>query len=75
MSNYTIYDKFSEDTTQLRYLRYKIPRETLKGKEIVRLYYQWSSAIVKAIKEDDEFKEEVKEMIDGVLQTIRGKVK
>jgi hypothetical protein len=31
------------------------------------LYYKWSPVIVKAMEEDDEFEEWVKEMIDGVL--------
>ncbi len=41
--------------------------------KIIRtLYYQWSPAIVKAMEQDDEFKEEVKEMINGVLELIEG---
>jgi len=31
---------------------------------------QWSPAIVKAMEEDEEFKEEVKEIIDGALMLI-----
>jgi len=54
----------------VRYLHDNILSKTLKGKEIIRLYYQWSSAIVKAMEEDEEFKEKVKEMIDGVLSLI-----
>ena len=39
--------------------------------EIIRLYYEWSPAIVVAMKDDEEFKEEIEEMIDGVLMLIR----
>jgi meiotically up-regulated gene 157 (Mug157) protein len=35
-----------------------------------KLCYESSPAIVKATEEDKEFKEEVKEMIDGVLELI-----
>jgi hypothetical protein len=31
---------------------------------------QWSPAIVKAMEEDEKFKEDVREMIDGVLGLI-----
>ena len=40
------------------------------GQEIIKLYYQWSPAIVNAMEEDEEFKKEVKMMIDGVLGLI-----
>jgi len=42
----------------------------LEGQEIIRLYYQLSPTIVKAMEEDEGFKEEAKEMIDGVLEMI-----
>ena len=31
---------------------------------------QWSPAIVKAIEEDEEFKAQVKEIIDGILPMV-----
>ena len=40
------------------------------GHELIRLYYQWSPAIVKAMEEDEAFKQEVKELVDGVLELI-----
>ncbi|MBW2222490.1 MAG: hypothetical protein JRF22_08190 [Deltaproteobacteria bacterium] len=43
---------------------------TPEGRELIRLYYQWSPAIVKGMEEDEELKQEVKEMIDGILPTI-----
>jgi len=41
-----------------------------EGQELINLYYQWSPEIVKAMEKDEEFKEEVKEMIDGVLGLV-----
>lgn len=45
--------------------------KTPVGQEIIRLYYAWGSTIIKAMEEDEEFKEDVKEMVDGVLELIR----
>jgi hypothetical protein len=45
--------------------------KTPEGQEIIKLYYQWSPLIVKAMEEDEEFKEDVAEMIDEVLRLIR----
>ncbi len=45
--------------------------QTSEGRELTRLYYQWSPVIVKAMEEDEEFREGVKEMIDGFLPMIR----
>ena len=44
------------------------------GQELIRLYYQWSPVIVKAMEDDEEYKEEAKEMIYGVLLLIRGEI-
>jgi len=65
-----IYGEHSEEAETLRYVRDNILNHTPEGKEIIKLYYQWSPAIVKAMDEDEEFKKELKEMIDGVLMLI-----
>ena len=49
--------------------------KTAKGQEIIRLYYAWSPAIVKAMKEDEAFKKEVREMIEEILPLVRKTVK
>jgi len=67
-----IYGEYSTYTELLRYLRDNILSTTPEGQEIIRLYYEWSPLIVKAMEEDAEFKEEVKEMIDEVLFLIKG---
>jgi hypothetical protein len=56
----------------LRYLRDNVLSQIPEGQELIRLYYEWSPAIVKAIEEDEEFKEEIKEMVDGVVELIGG---
>jgi hypothetical protein len=66
-----IYGLDSEEVELLRYVRDNIVRETPEGQELIRLYYEWSPAIVRAMEEDEEFKAQVKEMIDGVVESVR----
>jgi len=66
----TLYGEHSEEIELLRYFRDGVLSETSEGREWIRLYYQWSPEIVKTMEEDEEFKEQVKEMIDGVLELI-----
>ena len=67
-----IYGEHSEETELLRYFRDNVLNQSPAGKEIIKLYYQWSPAIVQAMEQDEEFKEDVKEMVDGVLELIGG---
>ena len=69
-----IYDEYSKEAALLRYFRDNVLSQTPEGREIIKLYYQWSPVIVEAMKEDEEFKEQVKEMIDGVLLLIRTEI-
>ena len=65
-----IYDDYSEETEFLRHIRDNVLNMTQEGQEIIRLYYEWSPIIVKAMKDDEEFEENVKEMIDGVMMLM-----
>ena len=68
-----IFGEHSKETELLRHIRDNVLRQTPEGQEIIRLYYKWSPVIVKAMEEDEEFKEEVKELIDEVLGLVGGK--
>lgn len=70
-----IYGNNSEKTQLLRYVRDNIFNKTLEGQEIIALYYHWSPIIVKAMEADEEFKQEIKDMIDKVLSIIKDVVK
>ena len=63
-------DARANDLNVLRNFRDKVLSKTRAGQDIIRLYYEWSPVIVKVIKEDEEFKEQVKEMIDEILILI-----
>jgi hypothetical protein len=58
----------------LRYVRDNILNKTHEGRELIKLYYQQSLSIVRSMGEDEEFKTEVKEMMDGILVLIGGEV-
>jgi len=70
-----VFDDNSEEAELLRYLRDNVLSRTPEGQEIIRLYYEWSSAVVKAMEEDEAFKAQVKEMIDEVLILVEGEIK
>ena len=66
----SIYGEHSEQTELLRYIRDNVLSTTKEGRELIKLYYEWSPVIVKVMEEDEEFKEVVKEMIDGALAIV-----
>lgn len=66
-----IYGDHSKETELLRSFRDNILSQTPDGQEIIRLYYEWSPLVVEVMEEDEEFREELKEMIDGIRPLIR----
>ena len=56
-------DSSANDLNILRGFRDEVLSKTPAGQAIIRLYYEWSPAIVTAMEEDEEFKELAKEMI------------
>ena len=65
-----IYDKGSEEIKLLRYVRDNILNQTHTGKELIRLYYEWSPAIVKIMEADKDFRQEVKDFVEEVLSLL-----
>ena len=61
----------SNDLNTLRKFRDEVLSKTSVGQEIIKLYYELSPVIVKAMAEDKKFKEEVKEMIETILPVIK----
>jgi hypothetical protein len=61
-------------TDTLRRFRDEVLSKTPVGREYIRLYYQWSPVIVQAMEEDEEFKQEVKELIEQLLPMIEAMV-
>ena len=71
----SIYGEHSEEAELLRYFRNNVLSKTQEGTQLIKLYYQWSPFIVKAMKEDEVFKTQIKEMIDEILPMIEMAVK
>ncbi len=69
-SLYQIYGEDSAEVELLRTFRDKVLSLTPEGQAIIELYYQWSPVIVRAMEEDEEFREQAKGMVDGVLELI-----
>ncbi len=71
---HNVYGVHSGESELLRYFRDEILNQTPEGQELIRLYYQWSPAIVKAMDEDEGFKQEIKGIIDNILPMIEKEV-
>jgi hypothetical protein len=69
-----IYGEQSDKTELLRYIRDNALSKTPEGRELIKLYYQWSPLIVKIMEGDENFKEEIKGVIDEVLPICMGTV-
>jgi hypothetical protein len=66
-----IYGSDSEEVELLRQFRDNVLRTTPGGQEMIRLYYELDPGIVKAMKEDGSFKEEMITLINGILPLVR----
>jgi len=70
-----IYGTNATELTVLRQFRDEILNKTPAGRQLTRLYYAWSPAIVEAMSEDEAFKQEIKKVIDSLLPVIEAMVK
>ncbi len=66
-----MYGEDSYEVALLRQFRDEVLKKTPIGKELIKLYYEWSPFIVKTMEEEEQFKAEVKETIYGLLPMIR----
>lgn len=65
-----IYGENSQETQRLRSIRDNVLSQTPEGRKIITLYYQWSPAIVKAMKKDKALAADMRKMLDGWLMLI-----
>ena len=66
-----IYDSDSTETELMRSIRDNVLSKTKEGRELIKLYYQWSPFIIRAMEEDEDFKDEMKELVDGILGIMK----
>jgi len=67
----TIYGEHSQETELLRCFRDEILIKTPEGEECIQLYYELSSIVVKTMEANEEFKKEIKKLIDGILPLVK----
>ena len=65
-----LYGEDSKQAQVLRDFRDNVLSKTQEGQELIKLYYQWSPMIVQAMEDDEEFKQEIKNMTDGVIPKL-----
>jgi hypothetical protein len=63
----TLYGADSPEVNLLRTFRNNALSKTPEGRELIKRYYQLSPIIVNSMEKDEEFRQEVKEVIDAVL--------
>jgi hypothetical protein len=68
-----IYSENAEEVAFLRNFRDEVLGKSPSGGELIRLYYEWGPTIIKAMEEDEEYRREIKEVVDGVLMLIGGR--
>lgn len=66
-----IYGEDSSEAKVLRFIRDRVLSRTPEGRELIKLYYLWSPAIVQVMEGNEEFKEWVREFIADVLALIK----
>ena len=69
-----IYGEHSAEAELLRSIRDNVLSQTPEGRELIKLYYQWSPAIVRTIEIDEGFKLEIKDMIEELFPMVGGTV-
>jgi hypothetical protein len=69
----SLYGEQAEETSFLRRFRDDVISTLPRGKELIQLYYALSPVIVKMMDESEEFKTQLREIVDGVLLMIGGK--
>jgi hypothetical protein len=66
-----IYGTHAEETNFLRQFRDNVLSQTPEGCELIKLYYQWSPAIITVMEEDKDFKNLLQKNIEAVLPMLR----
>jgi len=67
-----LYGESSEQVQFLRNFRDRVLKETLEGQQLIKLYYAWSPVLARAIDNDDAFREEITEAIEGIVSVVKG---
>jgi hypothetical protein len=70
-----LYGEHSLEVNHLRYVRDEILRNNPEGRELIKRYYQISPVIVKLMREDKLFKEDLRGIIESILSILDRELK
>jgi len=65
-----MYGEDSDEVALLRQFRDEVLKKTPTGKELIKLYYEWSPVIANAITVDEELRSEMKVMVESIVLLI-----
>ena len=65
-----IYGENGEEAELLRQVRDDLLNTTDEGRELIRLYYQWSFMLAETLKKDDAFRKDIKAILDDIIPVI-----
>jgi hypothetical protein len=66
-----IYGEESVEAGLCRYLRDSVLRKTTEGRELIKIYYDWSPRLVRALEDEAALKDQVKKVLDQILTLIK----
>jgi uncharacterized repeat protein (TIGR01451 family) len=66
-----IFGEGSEEVHLLRDFRDYVLNQTSEGRQLIEIYYEWSPVIVRTLEEDEEFRDEITELIDGIVPLVQ----
>jgi hypothetical protein len=69
-----LYGEGSEEVGLFRKFRNHFIDSGPEGETIIKFYYKWSPLLLKAIDEDGELEEQLREVVDTILFLIEEKV-
>jgi hypothetical protein len=66
-----IYGEDSVEVAFSRYLRDSVLRKTPEGRELIKVYYDWSPHLVSALEDEPALKDQAKKVLDQILILIK----
>jgi len=66
-----IYGQDSAETNLLRYLRDAFLRQSPEGRKMTALYYRYGPVMARALREDEDLRQDVKMMADALLAWLK----
>jgi len=66
-----VYGQRAEETELLRNFRDNVLSQTPAGREMIRLYYEWSPTIIKEMRGDEALRAQMKKTLDNVCRSLK----